>query len=448
MTPEELEQQKSERIGNGIGDNNGLSWTCGYCNIVGRQDVSVSERDRGILRDLAKRVLEIASWPEQKKKKTLWIDHHALKETRPLIFCDPENAWYEIIPHDQLQCQGNLARIWEFKLLKEIYWAEKIKDDRVIEPAFKVHYIYSETSRGLDSNRIGGEKDGAYTWDAPLVHYEDIDKLRPKKVVVDFAKTKEVFELASEVLGDILEVRLEGVWWWSLGLTSDLIMLRGFENVLFDFYDNPDELHNVMAFLRDEALGKLDFLESNGLLTLNNAGDYTGTGAFGWSKELPSPGFNGRNVRTMDMWGYCESQETVSVSPDLFEEFVFRYQLPIMERFGLNIYGCCEPLDQRMDIIKRIPRLRKITVSPWSDVSAMAEMIGKDYVYCRKVTPADIAVPVIDEEYIRQGLRNTYREIKRCGCRAEFLMRDIQTLAWKPENAIRWTRIAREELDG
>ena len=54
------------------------------------------------------------------------------------------------------------------------------------------------------------------------------------------------------------------------------------------------------------------------------------------------------------MWGFCESQETVGVSPKMFEEFVFAYQLPILDRFGLNIYGCCEPLDRRFDIVKRI----------------------------------------------------------------------------------------------
>lgn len=446
MTSEDLNEKKAERIGHGVGDNNGLSWSCGYCNIVGKQDCAVSESERQILRELAKRVLELSKGTEQEQKKTLWIDHHALKDTRPLIFCDPENAWYEIIPHDKLQCKGDLARIWEFKLLKEIYWAEEIKDDRVIEPVFRVFYTYSETGRGLDSKRIGGGHDGAYTWDAPLHDFADVERLRPKKTVVDFEKSKKIFDLANDVLGDILEVRMEGSWWWSLGLTSDLIFLRGFENILYDFYDNPDGLHAVMAFLRDEALAKLDDLEARGLLTLNNAGDYTGTGAFGWSGELPSAGFDGKKVRTIDMWGYCESQETIGVSPELFEEFVFQYQLPILERFGLNIYGCCEPLDKRMDIIKRVPRLRKITVSPWSDVPAMAEMIGQDYVFCRKVNPADIAVPQIDEDYIRKGLRDDFLQVAKNGCRAEFLMRDIQTLSWKPENAVNWTRIAREEL--
>jgi hypothetical protein len=228
-------------------------------------------------------------------------------------------------------------------------------------------------------------------------------------------------------------------------MTSDLILLRGFQQALLDMYDAPAGLHRLMAFLRDENLAKLDFLEANGLLSLNNGGDFIGTGGYGWSAELPPPGFDGRTVRTCDLWGFCESQETVGVSPRLFEEFVFAYQLPILERFGLNIYGCCEPLDKRFDVIKRIPRLRKVTVSPWSNVEEMAEKLGSSYVYTRKVNPADIAQPTIDEEQIRKGLRETLKATSRNQCRVEILMRDVMTLSGNPENIIRWTRIAREE---
>ena len=296
--------------------------------------------------------------------------------------------------------------------------------------------------RGLEARIIGGDGAGAYRWDAPLTDYQDLDKLRPRRINVDSEKTQRLHELALEILGDILQVRLEGVWWWSLGMTSDLILLRGFQQTLCDMYDNPGGLHRLMAFLRDENLAKLDFLEANGLLSLNNGGDFIGTGGYGWSDDLPAPGFDCGKVRTRDMWGFCESQETVGVSPKLFEEFVFAYQLPILERFGLNIYGCCEPLDRRFDVIKRIPRLRKVTVSPWSDVAGMAERLGSDYIYTRKVNPAEIAQPTIDDERIREGLRDTLRTTSRNHCRVEILMRDVLTLGGNPENIIRWTQIA------
>lgn len=91
---------------------------------------------------------------------------------------------------------------------------------------------------------------------------------------------------------------------------------------MYDTFDYPDELHRLMAFLRDGHLAKLDFLESNGLLCLNNDGTSVGSGGFGWTHELPQPDFFGR-VRLCDMWGFAESQETVGISPKMFAEFIF-----------------------------------------------------------------------------------------------------------------------------
>ena len=437
----------TERLGQGLGDANGLSWSCSYARVLGEQEPLVSPQEQSIIREHAKRVAEIAADPAQETKKRLWLRHNALGETRPLIFADPENAWYEIIPAARLRCRGNLARLWEFRLLKEIYWAEQIKDDRVIEPSFTVYHVFEEGGRGRDVRIIGGDDGGAYRWEPVLNDYADLNALRFRIVKVDPARTRRLHDLAHEVLGDVLEVRLEGAWWWSHGLTSDLILLRGFERALYDMYDNPDSLHQLMAFLRDEDLARLDFLEAHGLLSLNNGGDFVGTGGYGWSSELPATGFDPQRVRTRDMWGFSESQETVGVSPKLFEEFVFAYQLPILERFGLNIYGCCEPLDGRFDTVRRIPRLRKVTVSPWSDARGMAEKIGGDYIYSRKVNPAEIAQATIDEAQIRRGLRDMLTATRKNNCRVEILMRDILTLGGNPNNIVRWTQIAREESE-
>ena len=87
------------------------------------------------------------------------------------------------------------------------------------------------------------------------------------------------------------------------------------------------------------------------------------------------------------MWGFAESQETVGVSPHMFAEFVFPYQLPILERFGLNCYGCCEPLDTRRRIVEKTPRLRRVSVSAWANVERMAEKLGDRYIFSWKPSP-------------------------------------------------------------
>jgi hypothetical protein len=70
---------------------------------------------------------------------------------------------------------------------------------------------------------------------------------------------------------------------------------------------------------------------------------------------------------------------------------VLPYQLPILSRFGLNCYGCCEPLDKRWEYVKQIPRLRRVSVSPWSNRAFMAEQLGANYILSMKPNPADLA---------------------------------------------------------
>lgn len=434
-----------ERLGKGLGDSLGLSLTYSASKVVNSVEFVISDRDKEILRTLAKKVAEISARPIESEKRKLWYQHNDLEDTRPLIFCDPENGWYEIIPHDQLACKGDLARIWEFKLRKEIFWGEKMNDDRVIEPIFKVQYAFQEFNRGMQESIIGGANNGSYCWDAPLKDYSELESLHFQKIDVDDGRTDQLYNLAREIFANILKVELEGYWWWSFGLTWSLVNLRGIQQVMLDMYDHPQELHQLMAFLRDEALYLLDFLEMNNLLSLNNQGTYVGSGGFGYTHQLPQKDYDRTKVRTQDMWGFSESQETVLVSPNLFAEFIFPYQLPILERFGLNCYGCCEPIDKRWHIVSQAPRLRRVSVSAWANVRDLAEKLGKNYVFSRKPNPSDLSYPKIDEEYIRKGLRETLEAAQ--GCHVELIMKDNHTIGRNPENVIQWCRIAREEAE-
>jgi len=409
------------------------------------ENLAMSAADRTVLRRLAARVAELAARPIEQQKRQLWYRHNVLEATRPLIFCDPENGWNEIIRPGDLEAQGPLARRWEMILRKEIYWGSEMGDDRVIEPYFNVAHVYNESDWGLHEMRMGGQDGGAYTWEAPLKSYDALGRLHYPQVTVDSQATARVRELAEETLGDLLAVRTKTAWWWSLGMTWTLINLRGLGQMMYDMLDHPDELHRLMAFLRDGHLAKLDFLERNGLLSLNNDGTYVGSGGFGWSHELPQPDFAGQ-VRTRDLWGFAESQETVSVSPQMFGEYVLPYQLPILERFGLNCYGCCEPLDKRWHVVMRVPRLRRVSVSAWCDVADMAEKLGNRYIFSYKPSPSDLALPSFDEGAIRSSLRQMLRRTRDC-C-VEVIMKDNHTIGHDPQRVIRWVRIAREEAEG
>lgn len=400
--------------------------------------------DATVLRGLAGQVAELAARPIEQTKRDLWLCHNALEPTRPVIFCDPENGWHEIIRPEHLACAGELARAWEFYLRREIFWGSELCDDRVIQPFFDVAHVAAESDWGMHETKIGGDHGGAYTWDAPLQRYADLPKLRFPQITVDDGATARRAEQAQAIFGDLLTVRVKTSWWWTLGMTWTLVNLRGLEQIMYDMVDSPDDLHRLMAFLRDGTLAKLDWLEQHDLLSLNNDGTYVGSGGFGWTHELPQPDFSGR-VRTCDLWGFAESQETVGVSPAMFAEFVLPYQLPILERFGLNCYGCCEPLDLRWEHVKCIPRLRRVSVSPWSKRTFMAEQLGSSYILSMKPNPADLARDSFNEERIREGLRNDLRVTR--DCRVEVIMKDNHTIRDDPRRVVRWVQIAREEAE-
>jgi hypothetical protein len=420
----------------------GLSTTKGI-----QTTLQLTKQEVYLLRQLAKQVAELAARPIEEERAELWYRLNDLEPVRPIVFCDPENGWNEIITQDQLQCQDPLARVWEMHLRKEIFWGAEMGDDRVTVPYLDVPYNYEDTGWGLEPEIIGEEgqtQGGSIRWNAPIVEWErDFEKLSYPQITVDYENTYAVLDLAREIFGDILTVRLTGKWWWTLGMTMDFINLRGLENLMIDMYDNPQWVHRLMAFLRDGQLAKLDFFEANNLLSLNTNGTYVGSGGFGWTHELPQSDFDGEHVRTMDMWGFTDSQETVGVSAEMFGEFIFPYQKPIQERFGLNCYGCCEPIDPRWEVVKHVPRLRRVSASPWADRRKMAEYLGRDYVLSLKPSPTPLAAPKVDEERIREELRRDLEATR--GAQVEIIMKDNHTIGGNPENVKRWCRIAREE---
>jgi len=397
------------------------------------------------LRTLAARVGEIAARPIMAEKAKLWTLHNDLKTDTPLVFIDPENGWNEIIRPDTLLSQDPLARGWEMALRKQIYWAEEMKDDKVIESFFDVPYSYSNDGWGLPIIKIGGENGGSYMIKQAIEDYErDFPKLHHPRFTIDPSESERVMDLALRIFDGILTVRRKNVWWWTLGMTWNFIDLRGLEGFLCDLIEEPQWVHRMMNLLCEGKLRMLDELEQGGLLALNTGGTYVGSGGFGFTTELPSEGFDG-HVMTKDMWGFCESQETVAVSPDMYGEFICPYYKRVLERFGLNCFGCCEGYDTRWKYTRLLPKLRRISVSPWADWATVPEYLGRDYIASVKLKPTPLASAHMDEEAVRHECRQAVELTKGSIC--EFIMKDNNTLGGNPRNATRWVEIMREEMD-
>ena len=150
----------------------------------------------------------------------------------------------------------------------------------------------------------------------------------------------------------------------------------------------------------------------------------------------------------MDLWGYTQAQEFSEVSPECHEEFVLPYQEPIAARFGLNSYGCCEGNDRKwMNIIRRIPRLREVSVSHAANLETAAEKLKDRYVLSWKPHPVTM-IASHDEDLIRRELRKGFDRLK--GCCSIVCLRDTQTLLaipGAPPAGHGWHRRSRRSTD-
>lgn len=415
-----------------------------------KRDWQGKKKDIRILRDLFKKKRELAEMPVMEERRRLWLDHAGLNSHRPMILAETQGVVDELIPISTLQCEEEWARRLERELRELIFRVEEVADDFVVEPRIEYLWQVKVGNYGVETQLVRGDnqgKLGSYHWDPPITDLDkDFDRLHFRSLEVDREGTLAWKSFLEENFGDILPVEQRGMYWWTSGLTWDAINLIGLQPFMLAMYDNPRGLHRLMALLRDDFMNMLDWYEQEGLLHLNNQNDYVGSGTVGYTAELPRDGHTpGQPVRVSDLWGLSESQETVGVSPTMFEEFILPYQEPIARRYGLLYYGCCEPLHTRIRAIKKLPNLRRVSVSPWCDQEKMVLELGKDYIHCRKPNPTLISTERFDEDIIREDIRKTLRIT--AGCPVELVMKDVHTVKDQPWRLGRWVELARQVSD-
>jgi len=414
------------------------------------EQVTMSGHDKTILRDLAEHFRELCERPIEQEKIKLWTAHNDLQETRPLILVDMENGWNEAIRFDRdIQCEGVMASDWEMWLRKEIMYGTKIKDDKPLTPVFYLPYYGVNTEWGITNDHEGsGDINEAYSWKPKLADMEDefeeldVDTvIKDPYVKVDMDASMAAYNLAKEVFDGILDVEFRTWWFWSSHMVLAYSHLRGIDGMMIDFYDYPDKVHEIFQRLTTGYINKLKQIERDGWLYNNVGNTFVGSGGLGWTNQLhPDP----KNMKLKDMWGLCEAQEAVGLSPAMFHEFIFPYHKQVAEQFGLTCYACCEPADPFWDDIKTLHNLRRVSVSQWANAEKMSEYLGRDFVYSYKACSSDVAVPNMDEEHVRKTLAHTLGHTRNNN--VEFILKDLHTIGDKPEQVFRWVEILREEI--
>ncbi|MCD6321679.1 MAG: hypothetical protein J7L77_01515 [Clostridiales bacterium] len=201
-------------------------------------------------------------------------------------------------------------------------------------------------------------------------------------------------------------------------------------------------MHRIVRRLTAFQLDTFNQYEKLGLLDTDN---YNLHCTPGLTNDLP---VKENGITRKDIWGRGAAQIFASVSPSMHNEFDIDYMIETVGQCGLSYYGCCEPLDTKIDIVERIPNLRKISITPWANVNIAAEAIGKKYVLSSKPNPAKVAVSRLDKDDLRREIKEILDACKRNNCSCDIVLKDISSCNGKPENIFEWEQIVMEMVRG
>lgn len=402
----------------------------------------MTEKDKSIVRELAKKYMSLVCTEKQEKMTERFRATNDLKLVRPPVILD-EIPWYQMDMDGELTCvsEDDRVRAVEHHFRKAIFYMTHFKADNLYEPFFRVKQVVNSTGIGIEmktadmkrtdeKNRIVSRE-----FEDVLEDESALEKLHDPVFSLAPEKDAENVAFYTELLGDSIPVKLGGFSLFYYAPWDKITRLRGVEPILMDMYDRPEYLHEIIKKYTSAAHAELDFVEKNLDISLSPSLHCTPSAVSGLENE----GLKATWCRSM-------AQTFGVISPAMFEEFEVDYLLSVAARFKYTYYGCCEPLDDKISVLKRIPNLRKIGCSPWANVEKCAEQIGGDYVLARKPNPANVAI-LTDPEVIRRETEETVKACIKYGCPYDIVLKDISTVSNRPENLILWAQTVSDVLD-
>lgn len=412
--------------------------------------MSISTEQKEALRELGKRYAEIAALPQQQETIDGWRRLNGLKETRPMVRID-QLPWDELpwgqekmVTRKEDRLLGGQPGFWpiEGRMRRAIYAWEHFPGDGVVLPEITI-------AKTVRNAKIGPEwkveRQGlSQHYEEQLTSVEEIRALETPVIEVDPELDQQRLEAVSELFDGILPVRLCGVGRHS-GLWDRITTLVSPERVLYDLIDRPEYITELVAKFVEMEQGVLDQYEAHGLLEAAPE-DVHCTGAF--CDELPSKDYDGAKATAKDTWTFSMAQMFSEVSPAMQEEYDIMLLKPLLDRYGLVYYGCCEPLHNKIDIVRKLDTVRKISISPWANKSIAAEAIHGDYVFSAKPNPAYVAMGGFDEALVRKDLQETVDICRHHNTPCELILKDVSTVCHDPRRLTQWERIAMEVVQG
>ena len=409
--------------------------------------MSISQKDREILRDLARRQLELANSPRNRQNYADWMANGASRKqvTRPLIRIETNTFEHEIMP-GMMQCEGDEARRIEHQMLRPVINFTLFEDDTLVPDYFEVadHYQFTPFGLPVKTQQTGGLGHHFIPYLFDLEEDDHLLQKSPFAVREDWAQQR--VQQAQEVFGDILPVRRISNAAYCTPM-QDIVHIMNMDDMYIAMIDDEERFDAMLGRLVDDYIAFFKAQEESGTLHTAARMQHLCQGTYCFTNELTDdvPG-----AKLRDMWLFMDSQETAGVSPAMYRDLVFPHYKRVMDHFGLISYGCCEATHPIWDdCLSKLPHLRKVSISPWCDEEMMGEKLqGTGVTFLRK-PPATILgmnTPDLDEEATLSCFRKTGKAAK--GCKLEIIQRDVYTIGFNPDKVKRFVTLARKGLEG
>lgn len=412
------------------------------------EEVRLSARDLDVLRRLAEETAAIAALPVHKEKARLWQKLNDLESERPMVWIN-EICWHEMNVDDELtlHTEHPWAQEQERNLRRILYQWRHLPGDMIVDDFLTCPLAIHSTDFGIieDVDIVSTDPDTDIVsrhFHIQIRDFEDLDKIKMPVVSHNKEATDLYYDAMCRTYAGIMPVKKMGqthIWFtpWDY-----LIRWWGLEEAMLDLVERPDLVNAAVERMVDAWMVELDqFVEQN-LLALDSNNTRIGSGGYGYTSKLPGPDFDPGYVKPHNMWGCSNAQIFSEVSPSMHWEFAVKHDLRWLSRWGMTYYGCCEPLDSKIDVLRRIPNLRKISASPWCKTERLVKKVGADYVLSRKPNPAVFAGDDWDPAEARRQMVTFLEQAQ--GCHVELIMKDISTVRHKPQRLWEWETIAME----
>lgn len=405
----------------------------------------LNQIEKTILRELAKKYADAAALPVQAEKRAMWMKLNTLHMERPMVLID-QMPWNELDTDGSLRCvvEDPYWRKVEWELRKSLYKWQHLPVDMVLNPYICLPRPIQNSGWGLKAKTAHyiSQPDAEVSsseYENQIEEMEDVEQITLPKLTLDVQQEEAIVAQAKELFDGIIDYKLTGQV-MHLGAWDTIAQWMGVTNCYIELMDRPEMMHALMEKLTQGLIGMIQQMNELELF------DIYGNLCHCSQTFLPDMPKDGDHALSGNAWAFGLAQLFTAVSPDITEEFEVAYMKRIFPYFGAIYYGCCDRLDDRMDRIEKLPKIRKLSCSPWSVRENFAANMPSYCVMSNKPNPAYLADGHLDEQLIRSDLRRTIDAARAHNRPLEIILKDLSTIGRNPACLWRWAEIAMEEV--